>query len=211
MILQFEVISSDTEPFKTEFWREGNNLYSKCTCPTSKKYSFCNHAISLIFGNFTTLVSRNPEDIGQLKTMVAGSDYDELFKLIRKSFQAINLINERLLLVVKKEGRKTIGLIDAYKIFKDNGFGKGNGGANFLDVYDKDNIYAGSFKLQSNIFENELEKAFYNIPIKTIEKVDNLLYKGSTSYYYFLVNSTLDKLVQEEQKMDEYKEKLKKV
>jgi hypothetical protein len=211
MKLYFEVISSGAEPFKTEFWREGNNLYSACTCPTSQKYNFCNHAISLIFGNFTKLVSSNLGDLELLKTMVSGSDHDELFKLIRKSLHASNLINERLSLVVKKEARKKIGLVDAYKIFKDDGFGKGNGGANYLDVYEKNNIYAGSIKLQSNIFENELEKSFYNIPIKTIERVDNLLYKGSTSYYYFMEKSTFNNLLQEEQKMDEYKEKLKKV
>lgn len=209
MELLFQVSSPGSDSSEVKFWREGDDLFSKCTCPASKKYKFCRHGISLIFGNFSIITSNNKADLEKLKQMVAGCKQEELFNLIKKSMQSINLINERLSLTVKDGKRNNIGLVDAYKFFKENGFGKGNGSANYLDIYDKDSVYVGSVKLQSNIFENELENSFYKFPIKTLERVDNLLYNNSTSLYYFFENSSFDKLLQEEAKMDDYKERLR--
>jgi hypothetical protein len=209
--LNFQILSSGEKPFSVEFWREEDNLYSKCTCPVSPKYRFCTHALSLILGNYMMLASKNAGDLKELKKMVGGSKDEELFNLIKKSLQATNFINERLSLTVKKDARTKLSLVDSYKILKDGGFGKGNGSENYLNVFDKNNIYVGSVKLKSSIYEDELKVSFYNLPIKRLERVDHLLYKGSASFYYFMENSPFNQLLQEESMMDKYKEMLKNV
>lgn len=204
MKLNFKVQGSAPTPYISEFWREGDNLSSSCTCPAGEKGMYCKHRLNLIAGDISNLVSKNVTDVDILKNMVKGTDVENAINLVKKSEKS----SEKLKMLFSKypdRRRSKIDLSKVREILSHNGFLKGTGETNTLDLYDEGILYIGSFKLSSSIFKEELSNQISDLPLKKIVKP----FKGIMSVIYYLSESNFDKLLEEESKLQEYKQKLK--
>lgn len=204
MKLTFKVQGSASDPYTCEFWREGENLSSSCTCPAGEKGMYCKHRLSLIAGEITNLVSKNISDIEVLKKMVLGTDVEKAIKLVKKSEEA----SEKLKSIFAKKPdrrRSDIYLHLAKSVLLNNGILKANGETNKLDLYDENVQYVGSYKLNSSVFKEEMASHLSDISLKKMVKP----FKGIMSVYYYLADSQFNNLLEEESKLQEYKQKLK--
>lgn len=204
MKLTFKVQGSAPEPYVLEFWREGDNLSSSCTCPAGENGMYCKHRLNLIAGDISSLVSKNKNDADILKKMVQGTDVENAINLTRRSEESI----EKLKTIFSQQPdrrRSKVDLVKVKSILLQNGFLKGMGATNTLDLFDENINYVGSFKLNASIFKEELADQILDIQLKKIVKP----YKGVMSVFYFLSGSNFENLLIEESKLQEYKQKLK--
>jgi hypothetical protein len=204
MKLIFKVQGSALEPYIVEFWREGNNLTTNCSCPTGENKMYCKHRLNLIGGNSINLISKNIEDIERLRILVQGTDVEETISSINKSENAIEELKFKYNLTPDKRRCKT-NIEQLKTILLDDGYAKGIGETNKLDIYDKNNSYVGSITLNGSIFKDDLKNYVTELDIKKYVKSFNRM----QGVYYFLTNSYFDCLLTEESKLNEYKQKLK--
>jgi len=202
--LTFKVQGSAPNPYICEFWRDGVNLSSSCTCPAGEKAMYCKHRLNLIAGNTSNLVSKNIADVDVLKNMVKGTDVEEAINLVKKSEEASASL--KVIFEIKPDKRRNEIYLNLIKsILLKNGILKANGETNKLDLYDENLNYAGSYKLKSSVFKEELSNLLTDIPIKKMVKP----FKGVMSVYYYLSTSRFNNLLEEESRLQEYKQKLK--
>lgn len=78
--LEFAVQGSASEPYQVRFFRGPSHVSFSCTCQAGTSGLHCKHRLSLIVGEDSNLVSNNKADVGQLKTLVKGTDLEVAVK-----------------------------------------------------------------------------------------------------------------------------------
>lgn len=204
MKLIFKVQGSAPEPYISEFWREGDNLSSSCTCPAGEKGMYCKHRLNLIAGDVSSLVSKNRSDVEVLKSMIQGTDVEKAINLVKISEESTDKLKS-IFAKYPDRRRSKIDLAGVKLVLSQNGILKGMGETNTLDLFDKNIQYIGSFKLSASIFTEELSDQITDLQLKKIVRP----FKGIMSVYYYLSESNFDKLLVEESRLQEYKQKLK--
>ena len=210
MKLTFLVQGSATEPYEVSFWRNGNNLTTSCTCEAGKKGTYCKHRFALMEADVTNLVSSNIEDVRRLQDMIMGTDVAEAYEAVRNVIAAQTLITSKFAL--KPNGRrKRIETSAAICVLQSGGIMKGNGAANFLDVYDKDNTYQGSIKTPLSVFNTDIKKLIPGAPLRSIIRTDRQVHDRSQGICYYLEGGDLDKALKAEMGLKEAKQCLRAV
>lgn len=204
MKLIFLVQGSANEPYYLEFWRDQNNLTSTCTCQAGQKGMYCKHRLHLLDGQTENLRSDNQEDVKKLQELLKGTDVEESLLSIKKSESASQFLTDIYQLNPDRR-RAKINLELAKDALLKSGVIKSNGDSKYLDVYDNYSQYIGSIKLNNSVFKDELSDIIPDIDMRKIVKY----YKGMPSVYYYLVGSNMDKNMEEESRLSEYKQKLK--
>lgn len=195
-------------PYEVSFWRNDRNLTTSCACEAGKKGTYCKHRLALIEADVTSLVSSNIEDIGRLQQMIMDTDVAEAYGPVRKAISAQYFISSKFGL--KPNGRRKRIETDAViSILQRDGVMKGNGGANYLDVYDKDSNYQGSIKTSLSVFNTDIKKLIPGIPLRSIVRTDRQVHERSQGICYYLNGSEFDKAVQAEISLKEAKQRLR--
>lgn len=210
MKLTFLIQGSVVQPYVVSFWRNGKNLLTSCTCEAGKKGTYCKHRFALIEADVTNLVSGNIEDIGHLQTMIMDTDVAEAYEHVRSIFAAQYFIISKYDLKPDQR-RKRIDTSAAILILQSGGFMKGNGGVNYLDVYDNGNLYQGSIKTPLSVFKTNINKLIPGVFLHSIVRTDKQIHESSQGIYYYMVGSDLDKAVNTEDSLKKAKLKLREV
>jgi hypothetical protein len=206
--LTFRVQGSQPEPYTVEFWREGSNLTTRCTCQAGQKGMYCKHRFALIEGDMSGLVSDNRHQIPILHELILGTDVADAFQDLQRSLKASETITEKLALSPDRR-RKTISALDALSILKNGGLMKGNGGTNKFDVYDANDRYCGSVPTKVSVFKEDLTRWVPSEKVNTVVRTDRQLHNTSQGIYCFLDGSSFAQLLLLESKLSEFKLKLK--
>ena len=156
----------------------------------------------------TNLVSDNIEDIGRLQRMIMDTDVAEAYEPIRNAISAQYLISSKFGL--KPNGRrKNIEADATISVLQRGGLMKGNGGANYLDVYDQDNIYHGSIKTPLSVFKTNIKQLIPGITLLSLVRADRQVHEKSQGIYYYLDGSEFAKAVKAETGLKEAKQRLR--
>lgn len=78
--LVFLVQGSKGDDYTVTFIRNGLRAHAFCTCQAGQNGQYCNHRISLLDGDVSSLVSENVEDMERLKLLIAGSDLESAYR-----------------------------------------------------------------------------------------------------------------------------------
>jgi hypothetical protein len=208
MKLTFLIQGSAKEPYEVSFWRNGRNLTTSCTCEAGKNGMSCKHRFALMDADVTNLVSGNIEDVGRLQEMIMDTDVAEAYRPVLNAISAQNFISSKYGL--RPTGRRTrIEVTAAISLLHAGGIMKGNGGTNYLDVYDKDSTYHGSIKTPLSVFNTDIEKLIAGITLRSIIRTDRQIHERSQGIYYYLDGSEFDKAVKAEVGLAEAKRRLR--
>ena len=197
MKLTFLIQGSAKEPYEVSFWRNGRNLTTSCTCEAGKNGKSCKHRFALMDADLTNLISGNIKDVGCLQQMIMDTDVAEAYKPVLNGISAQNFINSKYDL--RPTGRRTrIEVTSAISLLQAGGIMKGNGGMNYLDVYDKENTYHGSIKTPLSVFKTDIEKLIPETLLRSIIRTDRQIHERSQGIYYYLDGSEFDKAIKSE-------------
>lgn len=210
MKLTFLVQGSASIPYEVAFWRNGQNLTTSCTCEAGKKGMHCKHRFALMEADVTSLVSNNVGDISLLQEMIMNTDVAEAYEPVRNAIAATNFISKKFGLK-PNDRRKRIEIDVAISLLQSGGFMKGNGGVNYLDVYDKDDAYQGSIKTPLSVFKTGLTKIVSGVSLRSITRTDRQLHPTSQGIYFYLDGSEFDAAVKTEAVLKEAKQRLRSV
>jgi len=204
MKLTFLIQGSAKKPYEVSFWRNGRNLTTSCTCEAGKNGMSCKHRFALMDADVTNLVSGNINDVGRLQQMIMNTDVAEAYRPVLNAISAQNFINSKYGL--RPTGRRTrIEVTAAISLLQTGGIMKGNGGTNYLDVYDKENTYHGSIKTPLSVFNTDIEKLIPGISLRSIIRTDRQIHKRSHGIFYYLDGSDFDKAIKSEANLTEAK------
>jgi hypothetical protein len=210
MKLTFLVKGSAAQPYEVSFWRNEKNLTTSCTCEAGTKGTYCKHRFALMEADVTNLVSGNIGDIGHLQQMIMDTDVSEAYEPVRSAFSAQYFISSKFLLKPEQR-RKRIDTSATISLLQSGGIMKGNGGANYLDVYDKDNKYLGSIKTPLSVFKTDIKKLIPGVSLYSIVRTDKQIHESSQGIYYYMEGSEFDKAVRAEVGLKEAKQRLRAV
>ena len=209
MKLTFLIQGSAKEPYEVSFWKDGRNLTTSCTCEAGKNGLSCKHRFALMDADVTNLVRGNIEDVSHLQQMIMDTDVAEAYEPVLNAISAQNFINSKCGL--RPTGKRTrIEVTVAISLLQTGGIMKGNGGTNYLDVYDKENNYHGSIKTPLSVFNTDIEKLIPGIPLRSIIRTDRQIHERSQGIYYYLDGSEFDKAISTEAGIAEAKRHLRK-
>ncbi len=209
MKLTFLIQGSTKEPYEVSFWKDGRNLTTSCTCEAGKNSLSCKHRFAMMDADVTNLVSGNIEDVSRLQQMIMDTDVAEAYEPVLNAISAQNFINSKCGL--RPTGKRThIEVTVAISLLQAGGIMKGNGGTNYLDVYDKENNYHGSIKTPLSVFNTDIEKLIPGIPLRSIIRTDRQIHERSQGIYYYLDGSEFDKAISSESGISEAKRHLRK-
>ena len=90
---------------------------------------------------------------------------------------------KRLLPITPQQRRKLIEISAAVGALFEGGFAKGNGGANYFDIYRNDLTYFGSIKTKASVFNTNVEQLFSGILLNSSVKTDGLIHERSQGVY----------------------------
>ena len=96
-----------------------------------------------------------------------------------------------------------------FPLLQADGIMKGNGGTNYLDVYDKENTYHGSIKTPLSVFYRDAEKLIPGITLCSIIRTDKQIHERSQGIYYYLDGGEFDKAIKAEKSLAEAKRRLR--
>ena len=72
--IRFLVKGSAKEPYTVEFFKEDNNIKTKCSCPAGRYSTPCKHRISILTGNTMGIVSDNKDDVKKVVTWIENTE-----------------------------------------------------------------------------------------------------------------------------------------
>jgi|GEM_PF-3217945 len=102
MTLEFEVKGGEGVSHKITADRAGDNLTLTCDCPTAFQGNICAHRLILLAGDTSLLMSGNPGEVDELKSMIAGTDVDQCMREIADLDSKIRSLSTQLDDVKKK-------------------------------------------------------------------------------------------------------------
>lgn len=208
MKLTFLIQGSATEPYEVSFWRNGRNLTTSCTCEAGKYGMCCKHRFALMEADVTNLIGGNIEDVGRLQQMIMDTDVAEAYEPVLNAIYAQNFIRSKY--DMRPTGRRTrIEITTAISLLQAGGIMKGNGGTNYLDVYDKENAFHGSIKTPLSVFNTDIEKLIPGISLRSIIRTDRQVHESSRGIYCYLEGSEFDKAVKAEVGLKKAKQRLR--
>lgn len=114
-------------------------------------------------------------------------------------------------LLKPEQQRKRIDTSVTISLLQSGGIMKGNGGVNYLDVYDKDNKYRGSIKTPLSVFKTDIKKLIPGFSLYSIVRTDKQIHESSQGIYYYMEGSEFDKAVRAEVGLKEAKQRLRAV
>lgn len=182
MRIEFRVQGSEAVPYQVAFWREDTNLRSSCTCRAGKSRYACKHRFAMLEADVTNLVSGNYDDIGKLQELIQGTDVAYAYKPVLEALVAQRLIKS-LMPITPQQRRKGIEVSAAVNALRESGFAKGNGGANYFDIYRKDLTYLGSIKTKASVFNTNVVQLFSEVSVISLVKTDGLVHDRSQGVY----------------------------
>lgn len=179
--IRFSVQGSAAEPYVIEFWREGSNLRSTCTCQAGVRGMACKHRLSFLSGDVTDLVSQNVGDLARLRDLSKGTDVEAALASYHDVPAAPDL--EARILPLKPPGRrKSIPAEIASVALRDGGLAKGN--TSYFDLYDAQLTYIGSVKVHRGTVLSESPSDYFAVGDLIGKRiVDALVWERSQSVY----------------------------
>lgn len=191
-----------------QFFRDGNNLTTSCTCRAGQNRRHCKHRFQMMEGDITNLKTKNFEDISRLHQMFLGTDVESAFRPVYEGLVAKAYIESKLSLKPNRR-RKIIDAVQALEVLKNDGVMKGFE-YYYFDIFDGENNYAGSLKaLKGGIFSTNGNDLFGSpgLLMGTI-RTDRLVHARSRGVYWFFLGSKLAKAIQCESELKENKRRL---
>lgn len=94
--LQFIVEGSKGDEYEISASRSGINFTMTCTCEAGRNGMYCKHRFALLDGDIKQLLSDNVADVEALKSMLAGSEVGERYKIVCDLEKQKATIDERL-------------------------------------------------------------------------------------------------------------------
>ena len=182
MRIEFRVQGREQEAYQVTFWREGTNLKSSCTCRAGKSRYACKHRFAMLEADVTNLASGNYDDIGALQSLIQGTDVALAYKPVYEALVAQNFIKS-LMHITPQQRRKVIDTSASVGALLEGGFAKGNGGANYFDVYSKKLTYLGSVKTKSSVFNTNISQLFPGLSLISATRIDGLIHERSQGIY----------------------------
>lgn len=208
MRVEFRVQGSEAAPYQVAFWREGTNLRSSCTCRAGKSRYACKHRFAMLEADVTNLVSTNYDDIGVLQELIQGTDVALAYKPVFEALVAQQLI-KRLMPITPQQRRKGIEISAAVGALLEGGFAKGNGGANYFDIYRNDLTYFGSIKTNVSVFNTNVVQLFPTVSLNSSVKTDGLIHERSQGVYLAASESEIGMALAQERSLAEKVKALK--
>lgn len=208
MRIEFSVQGSEEVPYQVAFWREDTNLKSSCTCRAGKSRYACKHRFAMLEADVTDLVSGNYDDIDKLQELIQGTDVAHAYKPVLEALVAQRLINS-LMPITPQQRRKGIEASAVVNALREGGFAKGNGGANYFDIYRKDFTYLGSIKTKASVFNSNVAQLFSEVPVISSVKTDGLIHERSQGIYVAANESEIGMALAHERNLTERVKALK--
>ena|SRR3990172_11079454 len=206
--LEFQVQGSAPTPYTVSFERIGDNLRTTCTCPAGQKGMYCKHRLSIIRGEYGTVVSSNKDDLRLIPQLLEGSDVAAALENYDLVSQKPTLLSTKYVLKPQRRRYATDENI-ANQILANGGFLKGNGGANYFDLYDNTDQYCGSLKTRFSVFHENLSSRLSRGDIIVVVRTDRQLHPTSQGIYAFLEDSLLAESLTEDDRLKMARMRLK--
>jgi hypothetical protein len=206
--LEFQVQGSAPLPYTVSFERVGDDLKTTCTCPAGQKGMYCKHRLSIIRGEFGTVVSANKDDLTLIPQLLKGSDVAAALENLEQVSQTPTLLSLKYALKPQRR-RNTIDENTANHILAGGGFMKGNGGVNYFDLYDNHDQYCGSLKTRFSVFHEDLTSRLSRGDVLAVVRTDRQLHPTSQGVYAFLEGSLFAKSLTDDNRLKMAKMRLK--
>ena len=162
----------------------------------------------MLEADVTNLVSGNYDDIGALQELIQGTDVDFAYKPVFEALVAQQLIKS-LMPIIPQQRRKGIEIPAAVGALREGGFAKGNGGANYFDIYSKNLTYLGSIKTKVSVFNTNIAQLFSGVSLSSSVKTDGLIHERSQGVYLAASESEIGMALAQERSLAERVKALK--
>jgi hypothetical protein len=156
----------------------------------------------------TSLVSNNLDDMHTLQEMIMGTDVARTYEPVLDALGGKSFITAKYHLKPETR-RKRINPSDTVPVLKAGGFMKGDGSANWLDLYTKEDMYVASVKTPRSVFKTELDLLFPGADLRSVIRTDRQVHDSSLGVYCYLSGSDFDKAVLAASGLTEAKRRLR--
>jgi hypothetical protein len=158
----------------------------------------------------TNLVSNNLHDMHTLQEMIIGTDVGRSYEPVRDALAGKCFITGKYHLKPETR-RKRIDPSQALPVLEVEGFMKGDGSANWLDLYSKEDVYVASVKTPRSVFNTKLDLLFPGADLRSVMRTDRQVHDSSLGLYCYLSGSDFHKAVVAESCLKEAKWRLRRV